>query len=99
MSTVALREKKALMSHEFISSLLELKETLSDESITIRELKAIYFTINLDYIRLFEKINTGRYLSSRNYDLKMRQCNDDADFDSVYEIVNQRISEIIESLN
>lgn len=98
MSIVALREKKTIMSEEFISSLLETKETLSDQSTTLRELKAIYFTINLDYIRLCERINSGRYFSSRNCDIKIRRCNDKADFNTALEIVNQRIAEIIDSL-
>lgn len=99
MSIVALREKKAMLSDEFISSLLETKETLSDDSITLRELKAIYFTINLDYIRVCEKLNNGRYFSSRNCDLKIRKCNDDTDLGIALEIVSHRINEIIESIS
>lgn len=99
MSNIALREKRTMKSDEFISSLLVTKESLSDESTTLRELKAIYFTINLDYIRLCENINNGRYFSSRNCDRKIRHCIDKADFNIALEIVNQRIIEITESLS
>lgn len=99
MSIVALREKEVMRSDEFISSLLDTKETLSDDSATIRELKAIYFTINLDYIRVCETINNGRYFSSRNCDLKIRACDDEVDFNTALEIVYQRIDEIIDSLS
>lgn len=99
MNIVALREKKTMRSDEFISSLLETKELLCDESTSLRELKAIYFTINLDYIRLCETINNGRYFSSRNCDLKIRSCNNETDFNTAKEIVHQRINEIIDSLN
>lgn len=99
MSSAALIEKKRMKREKFISSLLEIKEALSDESTTLRELKAIYYTINLDYIRLCESINNGRYYSSRNCDKKIRGCIGKVDFDTALEIVNQRIIEITNSLS
>ena len=99
MSIIALREKKAWMTDEFINSLLELKNTLTDHSTTIRELKAIYFTINLDYIRICEKMNNGRYFSSRNCDIQLRKYNSETEFNAVLQLVNQRINEIIQSLS
>jgi|SRR5690554_688014 len=98
MSIVALREKRTMKSDEFISSLLDLDETLDKGLTSLRELKAIYYTINLDYIRLCETIENRRYIPSRNCDLKIRQYSEDADLDIALKIVRQRIDEIINSL-
>lgn len=98
MSITLLRNTNSMKRDKFISNLKSLKDELNDGSVTFRELKAIYFSINLDYIRLCEVTRNGSYFPSRNCDLKMRECTDELHFQTALNIALIRIDEIINSL-
>lgn len=92
------RSTNAMKREKFISNLKNLRDELSEGDITFRELKATYFSINLDYIRLCEVTKNGSYFPSRNCDVKMKACTEDNHYDEMVKIVLSRIDEIIGSL-
>ena len=89
---------QAMTSDEFIASVLSLKENLKAKTSSIRELKAIYFSINLDYIRLCEVSKQSSYFPSRSCDVSMKKCTCQAHYDSALEILVKRIDQVVESL-
>jgi len=91
-------DKKAMSKDKFIASVLSLKKKLNREAISLRELKATYFGINLDYIRQCEVSKKMSYFPSRSCDLKMKKCTSEGDYISALGVVNQRIDEVVESL-
>ncbi len=98
MSTAVTKNNDAIKREKFISNLKNLREKLNDGDITFRELKATYFSINLDYIRLCEVTQNGSYFPSRNCDVKMKACTEETQFNQTLKIVRNRIDEIITSL-
>lgn len=79
---------------KLIACLAELKEKLNDESITLREIKALYFGLNLDYIKFCEAMRNGNYYPSKTCDAKMKDCNDNSAVAKALTVVKARIKEI-----
>lgn len=99
MTPILIRdENEAMAKDEFIASMLSLKKNLEKEVSNLRELKAIYFGINLDYIRLCEVSKQMVYFPSRSCDLKMKKCTTQAHYREAIQIVSKRIDEVTESL-
>lgn len=83
---------------KFLTNLEQLKTDLEITDRSIRELKSLYFSLNLDYIRQCEE-NYGRgYLPSRECDKEMSKCNTDGETDRAVEIINHRINQVLSSL-
>jgi len=99
MSPTVTRNTNAMKREKFISDLKNLRENLGNGTLTFRELKATYFSINLDYIRLCEVTKNGSYFPSRNCDVKMKACTEENQYNQTVKIVRNRIDEIIGSLN
>lgn len=93
-----IREEIMNTTQEFIVYLHNAKEDISSDAMNLRELKAIYFTINLDYIRLCEQINCLNYLSSQNSDILIKYCTTDEDLEEARGIVINRIDDLIRNL-
>lgn len=91
--------RKAMTRDKLMISLSVLKEKLEDESVTFREIKALYFSINFDYIRLCEVIKNGSYFPSKRCDILMRNCINESNRNEAMEIVKTRIQEISKSLS
>lgn len=87
------------MSRElFIANLIQLKMDLNTSGKSIRELKSLYFNINLDYIRQCEATYGDGYFPSRECDLKMRECLTDTDTEQAKRIIQKRIEQVLSTL-
>lgn len=99
MNIVAVTKSRKVMTRDkLITSLSELSTKLDDKSITFREVKALYFSLNLEYIRFCEVMRNGSYFSSKSCDTRMKNCTDDSYFEQALAIVHSRINEIKNSV-
>lgn len=99
MNHVATTKIRKVMTHNnFLSSLSELYEKLESRSMTFREIKAVYFSLNLDYIRFCEIRKSGNYYPSKTCDGRLKNCTDDSDYEEALGILRSRINEITNSL-
>lgn len=86
------------MSREkFIANLIQLKLELTETKKSIRELKSLYFSLNLDYIRQCENNSEYGYHPSKDCDLKMREYHSDKDSPLAIQIINRRIEQVLGS--
>ena len=93
------KTRKVMTRDKLITSLSVLSAKLDGKTISFREVKALYFSLNLDYIRFCEVMRNGSYFPSKSCDARMRSCTDDSDFEQALTIVRSRINEIKNSLN
>lgn len=93
------KSRKVMTRDKLITSLTELSAQLDEKSLTFREVKALYFSLNLDYIRLCEVLRNGSYFPSKSCDSHMRDCVDESDYERALSIVRIRINEISNSLS
>lgn len=93
------KTRKAMTRDKLIASLSVLSDQLDDKTITFREVKALYFSLNLEYIRFCEVMRNGSYFPSKSCDARMRNCTDYYDFEQAVTIVRSRIAEIKNSIN
>lgn len=83
---------------KLIASLAKLSEKLDEDTLTIREVKALYFGLNLDYIKFCEVMRNGNYYPSKSCDARMKGCIDDSAYDEALSIVRSRMNEIVNSI-
>lgn len=87
------------MSREkFIANIMQLKQDLNQTERSIRELKSLYFSLNLDYIRQCESGMGQCYFPSRDCDSEMRMCNTDSEKETAAKIIHTRIDQVLRSL-
>lgn len=94
-----IKTRKVMTRDKLIASLSELSAKLDDKTVTFREVKALYFSLNFEYIRFCEVMRNGNYFPSRSCDARMKNCTDDSDFEQALAIVKSRIDEITNSIN
>ncbi|NEN22485.1 hypothetical protein G3O08_03080 [Cryomorpha ignava] len=93
------KTRKVMTRDKLITSLSEHTAKLDNKSMTFREVKALYFSLNLEYIRFCEVMRSASYFPSKSCDARMKNCTDDSDFEKALAIVRSRINEITSSVN
>lgn len=83
---------------KFIANIVQLKQDLNQTEKSIRELKSLYFSLNLDYIRQCESGMGQCYFPSRDCDSEMRLCNSDNEKETATRIIRRRIDQVLNSM-